>query len=175
MMKIAVIGAGPAGIFTTSALYRRFGDTIKIDLFGDPDCAQFHTFVDPLDPSISFDVGTCYLHHGYSNSLVPIIEELGMTLNYENDSPFTVGASVMNQKSLLDTLLLSGVFAYLEAHRQLWLHTRNVVPAVFAVPASVYLAQAGLQILLDNMYFNRIIVAQGYGWFDQICADRFFE
>ncbi len=63
-MKIAVVGAGPAGIFTARALRRRFGDTIQIDLYGDPKSAQFHTFVDPMDPSISFDVGTCYLHSG---------------------------------------------------------------------------------------------------------------
>ncbi len=39
LMKIAVVGAGPAGIFTARALRRRFGETIQVDLYGDPEGA----------------------------------------------------------------------------------------------------------------------------------------
>ena len=128
-----------------------------------------------MDPSISFDVGTCYLHHGYDSSIMPLIKELGMTIDVENNSPFHAGTSIMDRTPLLDALLISGALSYLKAHRQLWLKTRNVVPAVFAVPASVYLERAGLQSLVSDAGFKWAVVSQGYGWLDRICADRFFE
>ena len=91
MTTVAIGGAGPAGIFSARALRRRFGDSVQISIYGDPMNAQFHTFVDPMDPSMVFDVGTCYVHRGYDNSLMPIIRELGMTLDVENNSPFHGG------------------------------------------------------------------------------------
>ena len=174
-MRVAVVGAGPAGTFTVRELHRQFGDAIHIDLYGDPNEAQFHTFVDPMDPSISFDVGTCYVHRRYENSIMPLVRELGMTLDVENNSPFQVGTYAMDSPPWILSLLLAGVFTYLEVHYRLWLLFRNITPGFYAQSASAYLSLIGLNKLMENTNFQWVVVAQGYGWLDRICADRFFE
>ena len=174
-MRIAVVGAGPAGIFAVRGLRQRFGDKIQIDLYGDPTAAQFHTFVDPIDPSITFDIGTCYVHRGYDNSILPLVRELGLTLDVENNSPYSKGTSTIELPSWTKALMIAGAFSYLGMHHRLWLLLRNTLPGMYSMSASSYIVSIGMGALMETTQFQWCVVGQGYGWLDRICADRFFE
>ena len=153
-MRYAVVGADPAGIFITRALYRKFGGMIQIDLYGDPQGAQFNTFVDPVDPSVFFDVGTCFLHRGYDNSIVPLIDELSMTIDFENNNPLMNGIHKLDNMSLTDTVKSCGALIYLGVHLKIWLRLRNLLPAMYAMSASSYLTHIGLKDFMNNNSFK---------------------
>ncbi len=79
--KIAIIGAGPAGI--TLALELKDIGFQDVTVFGDFGEAQCRTL--EVDGVVA-DVGTCYVHSGYWNTVKPLVKRYGFHLNYLPDA-----------------------------------------------------------------------------------------
>lgn len=71
--KIGVIGCGWSGLTMCREL-KKWIPLADITLFGDPSEIQAHTIT---VNEVSIDVGTCYLHPGYKNTVYPMVKEEG--------------------------------------------------------------------------------------------------
>lgn len=172
--KIAVIGAGPSGITTLYWLNKK--GLTNIDIYGDIDKSQPKTII--VD-NVSCDVGTCYIHSGYYNSVKTIAKEYSINITGLLPPQETTQANptIFSDTEDLDFIgyLKLGCFIL---HSVFWrfLNKTELSKDIYSVSFKDYVETVGLGSLVnDNFVLNAGGVSQGYGFFDEVSAYHLFR
>ncbi len=164
--KIAIIGAGPAGI--TLALELKDIGFQDVTVFGDFGEAQCRTV--EVDGVVA-DVGTCYVHSGYWNTVKPLVKRYGFHLNYlpnatlaNDDLHKPAVPPAQKIRTLLNLFrFLALSFRYLTVYRTE--RSRD-----YGLTMQEYLDARGLGAFSRSFIFGPGGIAQGYGFFGDITA-----
>ena len=91
LQKIAVIGAGPAGIL--AAIELQDAGYQNITIYGKFEDAQCRT---KLVEGVVADVGTCYVHSGYFNTIKKLVKRFDIHIKYLDAVPKSVNSTDIN-------------------------------------------------------------------------------
>lgn len=175
--NIAIIGAGPAGIFTALEILKKVGSADHtITIFGDPANAQPQTYSNSTG-TVVFDVGTCYTHIGYNNSIIPLAQKYGFNLDPESKENRTVKSDKEPSRFQSVTNSIAGIalLTYLKLCRTEWKLLHNKFPSLYAHSFKDHLDKRGLSVLSNNLLFNYAVTVQGYGPIDDVSTSHMFE
>jgi hypothetical protein len=171
MLRIAVIGAGPAGITAAYELKKRGYQNIVI--FGDPKEAQCKTI--KIEDVIA-DVGTCYTHPGYWNTVYRLVKYAGFhikkvglpdILNSKNEPiPPTV-------KDFFGSVMISIIFILVTLKYRIF--RRTCLSKNYSFSAAKFLELMHLKGVKDSFIFSAGSVAQGYGFLGKVTAYHLFQ
>ena len=171
-MRIAIIGAGPSGILTAKNLIRYTNQPLKIKIFGKISDSQCRT-VD-VD-GIKCDVGTCYLHSGYYNTVVPLAEEYGFRLYqpptaqlYQNDKISTIKNPSLMELFAFFILSCMSIIANL-------LRFTFLSKLIFSTNMKTFLNSYMLNYLNSSLTIMTSVCAQGYGFLEDVSAYHLFN
>lgn len=170
--KIAVIGAGPAGI--TCALELKDQGFNNVTLFGRFEESQCVTV--QVDHLIA-DVGACYLHPGYRQTVYRLVQRYGLNIKYLSnkatiaDQFLTPQNVTWQEKVKISFQIMYFLCFYLE-----WLVThKSSYSKKFGLPMAEFLNRRGLRSLKDSFVFGPGGVAQGYGFLNEVSAYHAFR
>jgi hypothetical protein len=170
--KIAIIGAGPAGITLAQELSDKgFKDII---LFGEFEEAQLKT---KEVEGITFDVAACLLHLGYQQTVVRLCKRFGFNVHYLKDE-----ATLTNKELIPNEIAFSQKvetflqlpFYFLVFTFWLILH-RTPFRKWFSQPMEDFLRKIGLDGLAQSFAMGPGGIAQGYGFLNEITAYHGFR
>ena len=173
--KIAVIGAGPAGIFAAVELQEAGYKDITI--YGDFKEAQCRTV--EVD-GVTADVGTCYVHSGYFNTIKKFVKRYGIHIRYLGDDAKTVNSTDIHKAIAPGTMekifTYLGIFYFL-LHSLIWKFLKHswLGRFFYGVSFEKYLKRVGLGKLAKSFVFGPGGVAQGYGFLKDVNAYRLFR
>lgn len=163
---IAIIGAGPAGITCALELKKRGFKNITIfGKFEEAQCRSLHI------GGVVADVGTCYLHSGYWNTVKPLVREFGLHLNYL-EAPTLINdrgeTPRLRLHEKVETLL--GLLFFIGLSFK-WLFTyRSEKSRRYGVPMEDYLRAHRLGKFSQSFVLGPGGIAQGYGFLDEVTA-----
>lgn len=164
--RIAVIGAGPAGI--TMALELKKRGYTEIVIFGDPDEAQYKTI---KVEDVSADVGTSYFHLGYADTIYELVKRAGVHVRYLAPAEMLDSSHQPVTLKLKDRIVLLFMILWFQVTSIKWRLLRNTV---FSKNASIsmeeYLNKRGLKKLANSIVFSPGGIAQGYGFLNEVTA-----
>ena len=164
--KIAIIGAGPSGI-TTSYFLNKKGYT-NIDIYGDIEDAQPKTL---KIEDIYIETTTCYLHPGYNNSIVKLVNEYDLSLKILDKAQIIENENVKDDNFNLSVKEYAGITLFVLT-TLLYKFTKHTFLSkyVYSTSFKKYLDNIKLSFLLDTLVFSSGINAQGYGFFDNVTS-----
>lgn len=169
--RIAVIGAGPAGI--TMALELKKRGYTEIVIFGDPEEAQYKTI---KVEDVSADVGTSYFHSGYANTIYELVKRAGVHVRYLVPAEMLDSSNQPVTLKLKDRIVLLFMLLWFQVTSIKWRLLRNTV---FSKNASIsmqeYLNKRGLNKLANSIVFSAGGIAQGYGFLNEVTAYHLFQ
>jgi hypothetical protein len=170
-IRIAIIGAGPAG--TTCARELRDKGFNNITIFGNFEDAQSRTM--QIDGRTA-DVGTCYVHSGYWNTVVPLLKRYGLSLN-RLPAPTLVDSNMQTQtQSVSERLkMLAGLLYFIFLSFRYLLFYRGTKSPEYSVSMQAYLSARGLDGFSRSFLFGPGGIAQGYGFLDEVTAYGAFQ
>lgn len=164
--RIAIIGAGPAGI--TLALELKDLGFQDVTVFGDFNEAQCRTV--EVDGVVA-DVGTCYVHSGYWNTVKPLVKRYGFNLNY---LPGATLADDSLRKPAISTAqkirTLMDLFRFLALSLRYLTLYRTAQSRNYGVTMQEFLSARSLSAFSKSFIFGPGGIAQGYGFFSDITA-----
>ncbi len=173
--KIAVIGAGPAGIFAAVELQEAgYQDVSIYGKFEEAQCRTKH-----IDGAVA-DVGTCYVHSGYFNSIKKFVKRYDIHIKYLGSDAKTVNSSNINQAiqpSKRERFFTYLAILYFLLHSIIWkfLKYTRLGSWFYGVSFEKYLKNVGLGKLAKSFVFGPGGVAQGYGFLNNVNAYRLFR
>lgn len=173
--KIAIIGAGPSGILAATAL-RDAGYT-NITIYGkfeEAQCCTKHI------GGVVADVGTCYVHAGYFNTVKKLVDRFDINIKYLDSN-----SNLVNSEDVHTTIPLTlgtkivtylGIFYFL-IHGIIWKFLKHTWAGkyIYGVSFECYLKTVGLGALAKSYVFGPGGVAQGYGFLGEVSAYRLFR
>ncbi len=173
--KIAIIGAGPAGILAGVELQKAGYKDITI--YGKFEEAQCRT--KQIDGVVA-DVGTCYVHAGYYNTIKKLVGDYDIHIKYLGEAPKSVNSTDIHtavQPSTREKIMTYLGLAYFLLHGLLWKLLRYTYLGryIYGVSFERYLQQVGLGKLAHGFVFGPGGVAQGYGFLKDVNAYRLFR
>ena len=172
--KIAVVGCGPSGIFTCYFL-NKLGYT-NIHLYGDINDAQPKTIM--VDDIVN-DIATCYIHNGYNNSIVKLLNEFNLQC-YDIGGENYIQRIINNKITEIDNVNISLdelhnliLFIYLCIKWKLF----NTTSHEYSKNMEDYLKNNGVNtssklIKFITMYGTN---AQGYGYINDVTSYHLFR
>jgi hypothetical protein len=164
--RIAIIGAGPAGITIASELKNR--GYKEIVLFGNPEEAQYKTI---KVENMIVDVGTCYIHPGYWNTVYPMIKKTGLHAKYLTPAEIFDSNNQLvtfSKKEKASSLFMTLKFLFFSSKWRLFRNT--AFSKKYGISMEAYLNNRGLEKLHHSFVFSLGGIAQGYGFFDEVTA-----
>lgn len=163
---IAIIGSGPAGV--TMALELKDLGFQNITIFGDFEEAQCRTV--EVDGVIA-DVGTCYAHNGYWNTVKPLVKRYGFHLKYLPEANLVNDALQKTTGSLGQKIrTVFSLLWFLALGLRYLLLYRSKRSRAYGISMQQYLEKQGLKIFSRSFIFGPGGIAQGYGFFEDITA-----
>ncbi len=172
---IAIIGAGPAGILAGVELLRAgYTNLTIIGKFEEAQCCT--KFVD----GVTADVGTCYLHSGYFNTIKRLVKDYDIHIDYlESDasSVYSSDTSTEVQPGLLEKWLNYLGLIYFLLHSFVWMLLKDSYLGryIYSCSFEKYLKRVGLGFMTNSFIFGPGGVAQGYGFLNDVSAYRLFR
>lgn len=165
--KIAVIGAGPAGI--TAALELRdkgFEDITIIGLFNEAQVKTLHV------DGVTIDVAACFHHWGYKRTLLPLAERFDVGVAYFDDGPTMIKPDLEEvQVRPIDQFKSVCAFSYSSIFFMLWLLFYNSKwQRVFNIRMGTFFKSIGAGFLLKSNMVSLFVTAQGYGDINEVTA-----
>ena len=165
--KIAIIGAGPSGIFIAKFL-SSYGFT-NITMYGNTSANQATSIM--ARNGIKYDIGTCHTHAGYSNSIIKMAKLKDMAV-----AQMLIDGELEDAKEPnLETKLRIAIFC---AHSAIFkiFNEYNVTNNLYAIDFESYL---GSNFIIDTLKDNRVFTfgsnGQGYGYLDEVTAKKAFN
>ena len=173
--KIAIIGAGPAGILAGVELQKAgYTDITIYGKFEEAQCRTKH-----IDGVVA-DVGTCYVHSGYYNTIKKLVEKYDIHIEYLGAEPKSVNSADIHKAikpSTKEKILAYLALAYFIGHGVVWKFLKNTYLGryLYGMSFEKYLKRVGLGRLAHSFVFGPGGVAQGYGFLKDVNAYRLFR
>lgn len=173
--KIGIIGAGPAGILAGAELQK--AGYRDITIFGKFEEAQCRT--KQID-NVMADVGTCYVHSGYFNTIKKLVKQYDINITYLEVAPKSVNSTDIHtpiSPSSREKIAAYLGLAYFLVHSLVWKLLKHSFAGRYLYGTSFekYLKRVGLGQLGKSFVFGPGGVAQGYGFFKDVNAYRLFR
>ncbi len=164
--RIAIVGAGPAGLLCALDLKDRGFKNVTV--FGLPEESQTRTRVVDGVPA---DVGACYLHCGYWNTVAPLVRRFGLHLHFmgqptlltDNGAPLQVSRRERRVAAMAMARFFLSVVNYRLRHR-------GEGSRRYGVRFDEFLRARNLGVLGNSFIFGAGSVAQGFGFWPNVSA-----
>jgi hypothetical protein len=175
--RIAIVGSGWSGMLALYHLLKiphEKGRNPKITIFGDPDECQAKSI--QVGTNLICDIGTCYLHPGYGNSVCALADEFGVTLEFPPGADMITNGVVgsLPEPGWIDNVCI----VILLFHQFMWNYLRfipYISDFLYGRSMASYLQYAGLGRLSNSFFLAAGTVSQGYGLLTDVSAHRLFE
>lgn len=173
--KIAVIGAGPAGILAAIELQDAGYENITVyGKFEEAQCRTKHV------EDVVADVGTCYVHSGYFNTIKKLVKRFDIHIKYLDADPKSVNSTSIHTS--ISPSIKEKIFTYLRLfyfllHAVTWKFLKHSYLGrfLYGISFEKYLRRVGLGGMIKSFVFGPGGVAQGYGFLKDVNAYRLFR
>ena len=175
LRKIAVIGAGPAGILAAIELQDAGYENITIyGKFEEAQCRTKHV------ENVTADVGTCYVHFGYFNTIKKLVKRFDIHIKYLEAQPKSVNSTNVHAAvfpSVIEKILTYLRLFYFLLHAFIWKFLKHsyLGQLLYGISFEKYLRRVGLSGMIKSFVLGPGGVAQGYGFLKDVNAYRLFQ